>query len=414
MTGFVVVLFCLTYAGMAAGRVPGLRLDRSGIAMIAAVLLVVVGALTDDQIIDSIHFPTLLLLAGLMVFSARVGEAGLYHALSLWIARQAKRPHFLLASTIAITGVLSAFLVNDIVVFAMTPLLCQGLAVRGLDPRPYLFALAGASNSGSAATLIGNPQNIMIGQVGGLDFWAYLAVAAPPAIVSLVLVHATIAFFWRSTLAQGAGADVQRVAVTTASPTIDRTGLIVCGAGAVVLLALFATPLPREISALLIAACVMMSRTIPSRQLLEKIDVPLIILFASLFVVSGAFTATGVPQSAMAWLSGRGLLPEDVTLLALFSLFASNTIGNVPAVVLLLDVWRDIPEGVLIGLAIFSTLAGNLLLVGSLANIIVAERARSLDVELRFRDHARAGIPMTLLSLLFAGLWLAALGYLKY
>ena len=414
MTGFVVVLFCLTYAGMAAGRVPGLRVDRSGIAMIAAVLLVVVGALTDDQIIDSIHFPTLLLLAGLMVFSARVGEAGLYHALSLWIARQAKRPHFLLASTIAITGVLSAFLVNDIVVFAMTPLLCQGLAVRGLDPRPYLFALAGASNSGSAATLIGNPQNIMIGQVGGLDFWAYLAVAAPPAIVSLVLVYATIAFFWRSSLTQGAGADMQRVAVTTASSAIDRTGLIVCGAGAVVLLALFATSLPREISALLIAACVMMSRTIPSRQLLEKIDVPLIILFASLFVVSGAFSATGVPQSAMAWLSGRGLLPEDVTLLALFSLFASNTIGNVPAVVLLLDVWRGIPEGVLIGLAIFSTLAGNLLLVGSLANIIVAERARSLDVELRFRDHARAGIPMTLLSLLFAGLWLAALGYLKY
>lgn len=413
MTTFVVILFCLTYLGMAVGRIPGLRVDRSGIAMIAAVLLIVVGALTDDQIIDSIHFPTLLLLAGLMVFSARVGATGLYEALSLWIDRQSERPHILLASTIAITGVLSAFLVNDIVVFAMTPLLCQGLAVRGLDPRPYLFALAGASNCGSAATLIGNPQNIMIGQVGELGFWSYVGVAALPAIVSLVLVYVTVAFFWRSSLAQGAGDAKQSVDAGTRTANIDRTGLIVCGIGAGILLILFATPVPREISALLIAACIMMSRTISSRELLEKIDVPLIILFASLFIVSGAFSATGVPQTAMAWLSGKGLLPEDVTLLALFSLVASNTIGNVPAVVLLLDVWRDIPEGVLIGLAIFSTLAGNLFLVGSLANLIVAERARSLGVELRFRDHARAGIPMTLLSLVFAGLWLAALGYLK-
>lgn len=144
MTTLVAILFCLTYLGMAAGRVPGLRIDRSGIAMIAAVLLVAAGALTNGQIADSIHFPTLLLLGGLMVLSARVRASGFYDVLALWIARRAG-PLYLLALTIAIAGVLSAFLVNDVVVFAMTPLLCRGLAERRLDPRPYLFGMPRAT-----------------------------------------------------------------------------------------------------------------------------------------------------------------------------------------------------------------------------------------------------------------------------
>ena len=406
MTAFVSILFCLTYLGMAAGRVPGLRIDRSGIAMIAAVLLVAFGALTEGQIRDSIHFPTLLLLAGLMVLSARVRASGFYDALAVWIARRAGRPVYLLALTIAIAGILSAFLVNDVVAFAMTPLLCRGLAARRLDPRPYLFGLAAASNAGSAATLIGNPQNILIGQVGGLDFWAYLGIASVPAIANLVIVFVCIAFFWRTSLAK----EPEDAQIETQA--VDGQGVAISAAGLLLLLVLFVTPLPREISALLVAACLIMSRSIPSRQLLDEIDLPLIILFASLFIVNGAFSATGLPQVGMNKLAGMSLLPDTASLLALFSLGASNTIGNVPAVLLLLNVWHDIPRGVLIGLAILSTLAGNLLLVGSLANLIVAERARGLGVKLLFRDHARAGIPVAAASLAFAGLWLVIWGYL--
>jgi Na+/H+ antiporter NhaD/arsenite permease-like protein len=168
MTFFITILFALTYVGMAIGRVPGSRVDRTGIAMIVAVVLVVAGALPGAEVADAVHFPTLLLLVGLMILSARVGAAGFYDAAAAWIARQAGRPLRLLALTIAIGGALSALLVNDIVVFAMTPLLCAGLAARRLDARPFLFGLAAASNAGSAATLIGNPQNIMIGQVGNL------------------------------------------------------------------------------------------------------------------------------------------------------------------------------------------------------------------------------------------------------
>ncbi len=372
---FVVVVFALTYVGMALGRIPGLRVDRSGIAMVAAVVLVAIGAIPHDQIADTIHFPTLLLMGGLMILSARFGAAGFYDAAAAWIARQAVRPLRLLTLTIASGGLFSALLINDIVVFAMTPLLCAGLAARNLDPRPFLFGLAAASNAGSVATLIGNPQNILIGQVGRLDFWHYLALAIVPAVMALAITFACIAVLWRSALANTAALSSADV------PSFDRRQTGICGVALFALL-LFATSLPREISALLIAAFLIVSRTVPSRQLLDEIDLPLLILFASLFVVNDAFARTGIAEAALRSLASHGWLPDRISLLAPLTLLSSNTIGNVPAVVMLLIVWPGIPSGVLIGLAMLSTLAGNLVLVGSLAvepQQVVSGQAESAD-----------------------------------
>jgi Na+/H+ antiporter NhaD/arsenite permease-like protein len=407
MTSLVTIIFVLTYMGMALGRVPGLKMDRSGIALIAAVILVTIEAIPSGEIADAIHFPTLLLMGGLMILSARVGAAGFYEAAAAWIARQAGQPLRLLALTIAIGGALSALLVNDIVVFAMTPLLCAGLSARKLDPRPFLFALAAASNVGSAATLIGNPQNILIGQVGRLGFWSYSAIAILPAMVGLGIVFLCVSAAWRSSLA----AEARDGALV--APALDRQQAGFCAAALAALLILFTTPLPREISALLVAACLVVSRTLPSRQLLDEIDLPLLILFASLFVVNDAFGRTGLAADALQALVSHGLLPDRVSLLAPISLLLSNTIGNVPAVVMILQVWRGVPEGTLVGIAILSTLAGNLLLVGSLANLIVAERAAMVGVQLSFRDHAKAGVPIALVSMLFAGLWLWATGLMR-
>jgi Na+/H+ antiporter NhaD/arsenite permease-like protein len=406
MTQLIVILFAITYVGMALGRIPGLRVDRAGIAMIAAVVLVAIGAVPIDGLTHAIHFPTLLLLGGLMILSARVGASGFYDAAAVWIAGQAGRPLLLLAVIIAVGGALSALLVNDIVVFAMTPLLCAGLTARGLDPRPYLFGLAAASNAGSAATLIGNPQNILIGQAGNIGFWPYFAGAIVPSIVGCAISFACIALIWRASL----------VAPATEAPreeiSFDRLQIGICAVALAVLLVLFATPLPREVSALLIAACLIISRVLPSRQLFGEIDLPLLILFAALFVVNDAFARTGLPEEAVRQLAAYGLLPDRVAMLEPISLFLSNTIGNVPAVVMILKVWQGIPQGTLVGLAILSTLAGNLFLVGSLANLIVAERARLQGVRLTFADHAKAGVPITVLSMLFAGLWLWLGGYM--
>jgi Na+/H+ antiporter NhaD/arsenite permease-like protein len=270
--------------------------------------------------------------------------------------------------------------------------------------RPFLFGLAAASNAGSAATLIGNPQNILIGQIGRLGFWSYFAIASVPALMGLVVIFGSIALAWRSSLAAVAKDEPAII------PAVDRRQIGFCGVALVVLLVLFATPMPREMSALLVAACLIVSSTLPSRQLLDEIDVPLLILFASLFVVNDAFARTGLAEEALRALASYGLLPDRLSLLTPMTLFLSNTIGNVPAVVMILEVWRGIPEGALVGLAILSSLAGNLFLVGSLANLIVAERASVAGVRLSFRDHAKAGVPITVASMLFAGLGLWAQG----
>ncbi|MBO6560920.1 MAG: anion transporter [Nisaea sp.] len=405
MQTFTILLFALTYLGMAAGRVPGLKIDRAGIALLLAAVAVASGALPPGEVAGAMDFPTLLLLAGLMVLSARVRAAGIYARAALWIGRQSANPHRLLALTIGVGGLLSAVLVNDIVVFAMAPILCTSLAARGLDPRPYLFALAAASNAGSAASLIGNPQNILIGQVGGLGFWSYAASAALPALAALAISYVCIALVWRRHLLA--------VPEVPAAPPADipraeghRGETALCLGALFLLLALFTTPLPREISALLVAGGLMLSRAVPSRQLLDEIDAPLLILFASLFAINGAFALTGLPEAAVAAFAEAGWLPERLSFLLPFTLAASNTIGNVPAVILLLQAWTGLPDGALTALALLSTLAGNLLLVGSLANLIVAERAARSGVMLTFRDHAKAGVPITLLSMGFAALWL--------
>ena len=403
---FTVAIFAATYLGMVFGRLPGFKVDRAGIAMAAAALLAVAGEVDPGTLASALHFPTLLLLAGLMVLSARFEAAGFYNVLVARISQHVARPIVLLALTVAVGGILSALLVNDIVVFAMTPLLCQGLRGRGLDPRPFLAGLAAASNAGAAATLIGAPQNILIGEVGGLDFWTFLVRCGPPALAALVVVFGVVALVWRRELSATPGPPVAM------EVSHDRTQTVTATIAFFVLLVLFATPLPRAESALLVAAALMISRKVASRDTITAINLPLIVLFAGLFVVNDAFAATGLGADALAWLTAHGLLPDRIALLAPLSLVLGNTIGNVPAVMLILSQWRDVSSATLIGLALFSTLAGNLLLVGSLANLIVAERAAAFGVRFSFLDHARAGIPIAVLSMLLAATWLIAGGWM--
>ena len=257
MTYLASIFFALTYPGMALGRIPGLRIDRSGIAMVVAVIIAAIGAIPTDELASAVHFPTLLLLGGLMVLSARVGASGFYDAAAVWIAGQAGRPLRLLALTIVVGGALSAFLVNDIVVFAMTPL-CALVSMREVSIRGRSsLDLQLPATSVSAATLIGNPQNILIGQVGGIGFWPYFADAVTVSLIGLAVSFVCIVFVWRTSLAAPAvDAPLTKVA-------FNRLQTGICGIGVIVLLALFATSLPREVSALLVAACLILSRATP-------------------------------------------------------------------------------------------------------------------------------------------------------
>jgi Na+/H+ antiporter NhaD/arsenite permease-like protein len=349
--------------------------------------------------LGAIDAPTILVLFGLMIMSAQFAASGFYDWCSARISDGAASPVAILALTVAVSGVLSAILANDIVVFAMTPMLVKGLQERGLDPRPYLIALAGGANAGSAATIIGNPQNILIGQVGKLDFWGYSALAVPPALIALVIVFVVVWLVWRRRL-------VAPPASATLMPTLDRIGLTKALVATVVLLALFAAPVPHAVSVLAVAGALLVSRKLLSRDMLGFVDWNLLVLFAGLFVVTSAFAATGLPGQALATLTDAGVSLVSLWTLVPLTLVGSNVIGNVPTVMLILAVAPDLNASTLAALAVLSTLAGNLLIVGSLANIIVVERASRVGLALGFVEHARCGVPMTLLSMAAAALWL--------
>ena len=355
----------------------------------------------------AIDFPTLVVLFGLMILSAQFAACGFYDWCSVRIATAALPPAALLAITVVAAGILSAVLANDVVVFAMTPMLCAGLVRRGLDPRPFVIALAGGANAGSAATIIGNPQNILIGEVGGLEFWRFLAACAPPAVAGLACVFLVVWWQWRTRF---------RVAHTRAElapPALDRPGLVKATVAALLLLVLFATPLPHVEGVLLVAGYLLVSRRLATRTMLGLVDWHLLVLFGGLFVVTAALARTGLPDAAVLWLDARGLATDGLAVLAPLTLVGANTIGNVPLVVLLLSVAPAMSEGAFYALAVLSTLAGNLL-VGSLANIIAVERARDAGVVLTFAEHARCGVPMTLLSLLLALAWIYGMGYADF
>ncbi|MEK8079213.1 SLC13 family permease [Pseudomonas sp. XK-1] len=412
MTFWVVsILFVLTYLGMAAGGIRGLRIDRSWIAGCAAVLLLFTGVQSPREAADHLDAGALLLLLALMLISAQFDFSGVYAWLNQRLAHYAAQPALLLLGVVLLGGVLSALLVNDIVAFALTPLLCHSLLARGLDPRPFLLALALSCNAGSSASLIGNPQNILIGQAGGLDFWSYSWIAAPPALAALTITYGVIWLQWRKRWGTAKPVAQEETPVERIYGTHSYLKPLLAS---LVLLGLFSTNLPREISALLIAALVMISRRVDSRDYVHKVDWNLLLLFAGLFVVTGA--ALSLPQVAgmASNLAGLGLLPEGVISLASASLLASNLIGNVPFVILLLGVQPEASESMRVGLAIMSTLAGNLLLIGSVVNLIVAESARRQGVPLSFVDFARSGVPVTLLSMGVAGLWLVLGGWLPW
>ena len=409
----VLAVFFGVYLGMALGRWPALALDRTGIALCGAILLLFFDGQTGASA-AAIDTGTLAVLFGLMVLSAQFAASGLYEWCAARLAAATASPAVLLALVVAVTGGLSSLLANDIVVFAMTPILCRGLVRAGHDPRPYLLAHAGAANVGSAATLVGNPQNILIGEHGGLDFWHYLAFAAPVSLVGLGVVFLAVWAVWRRQLAGGGGTAGGLKAgapgaIVLEGIAIHRPTLLKGLLATALLLALYATELPRWQSTLLVAGLLLVSRRLSTREMLGSVDWHLLVLFGGLFVVTGAVSTTSLNAELLALLQAGGVSFEEPLLLGAVALVGSNTVGNVPLVILLLQALPGLSQAALYALALLSTFAGNFLVIGSLANLIVVERARQEGVVVGFGDHLRAGVPMTLATLALAYGWLALL-----
>jgi Na+/H+ antiporter NhaD/arsenite permease-like protein len=395
----VMIVFIVVYLGLALGGMPGLALDRTGVALLGAIALLATNQVTTPDLWQAVDLPTIALLFGLMVVSAQFRLGGFYtHLVRRW-AEVDIRPGLLLAGIIGLVGVLSALLANDIVCLAVAPVLVEGCSRRSLNPKPFLLALACSANVGSAATLIGNPQNMLIGQVLDLSFSGYLWEALPPSLVGLAVVWLVVFALYKK--AWTADTPVPKLTAPPFSLWQTSKGLVVLAL--LVIIFLFA-PWPREITALVAGGLLLCSRHMRTREMLGLVDWQLLLLFTCLFIVNYALRNSGRLDQAVQWLAGTGLVLEKPVWLFVLTVPLSNIVSNVPAVMLLLPYATHPLAGPV--LALSSTLAGNLLIVGSIANIIVVDQAAHMGVRITWRDHALVGLPVTVVTLALAGAWL--------
>jgi len=399
----VLSIFLIVYAGMILGEIPGLALDRSGIALLGAIAILAAGRLTLEEAVLAADAHTLALLFGLMVISAQFRLGGFYGDVVKRIAAHSGRTETLLLWVIVAAGALSSVLANDIVCLAMTPMLIAVCLRRRINPVPFLLALACASNIGSAATLIGNPQNMLIGETLRLSFAGYLLDGGPPAVIGLGITWIILRAQWSGRW--DGGVRLKPPADATDPVAFDRLQTM---KGIVLLIAVVAaflfTSWPRDIVALTAAGVLLLSRRMASREMVGLVDWHLLVLFVGLFVVNEAVDRAGLLQNFYAWLTSSGINLMQPQWLFAVTPVLSNLVSNVPAVMLLLPASSGPHAGAVLALA--STLAGNLLIVGSIANIIVVEQARTQGVTIDWRMHAKSGVPVTLATLAVAGAWL--------
>jgi len=395
-------IFILTYAGMALGRIPGLRLDRAGVALTGAAMMMAAGALSPQEAYRAFDMDTIVLLLGMMIVVAHLKLSGFFRLVAGSALTRAHSPRLLLAAVVVTAGTLSAFLVNDAVCLVMAPLVIEVTRALRRDPLPYLLALAMAANVGSTATITGNPQNMIIGAVSHIPYTVFAAVLAPVAAASLVLVIIVISVASRREFR-----DRQRLVADPPPARVHKPQMIKVLLVTLGVVGLFFAGMPVAQAAILGGALLLVTRAIKVRKVYREIDGALLLMFAGLFVVVAGAEKMLLSPDVIAAVQGMHL--ENAWALTGVTAVLSNIISNVPAVLALKPFVAglgDEPRAWLT-IAMSSTLAGNFTLVGSVANLIVAERARAAGIEISFFAYCRAGIPLTLLTLALGAWWLS-------
>ncbi len=410
------VIALVTFVALAMGEIPRLKLNRATIAMIGAGAVLVFGVLTLSEAERTIDLGTLILLLSMMIINAVLELSGFFTWVGEVVIERANAPTALLILVVVTAGALSMLFLNDPVCVMLTPLVCGVVLRLKRNPMPYLIALACAANVGSVATITGNPQNILIGASSGIGYLYWLSRLGPVAAVGLAVVFAVIWLLYPQEFrgAQDAAHEADQSAIVApqhegapitlaqAEATIYastlRKSLIVIA----LMLIAFLAGVNVTVAAFVAACAILISRRFESARILALVDWPLLVMFGGLFVVTGALEVTGV--SAQLFELVKPLAFAGVAPLALVTTLLSNLISNVPAVLLfrpLVPQFAD-PTQAWLTLAAASTLAGNLTLIGSVANLIVAEQALKFGVKLTFMEYLRPGLIITALTLIAA------------
>jgi Na+/H+ antiporter NhaD/arsenite permease-like protein len=401
VTGALVV-FCVTYLVIASRQLAILKLDRPGGALIGAVAMVVVAGMPMEEAFLAVKLDVIALLLGVLIIAAYLQEAKFFRRASYTVLTRSKSARSLLWGLVFVSGGLSAFLVNDTVCVVLTPLVLAVVVEANLPALPYLLALATGSNIGGAVTFSGNPQNMIVGHAaaGHPSFAQYFALALPAGIACLAANAALLAWLFRRELPTGPIGER-----APPKPALDR---VLAAKGLAALLA-FATMSLAGVAlpgaALTAAAALMLVARIEPKRVVERVDWQLLLFFAGLFVVVAGLARTGALErgfDTVAPLVARGDATGDAAFVGL-AVVGSNLVSNVPLVMIAVEWVPRMPDPAWgwVLLAFASTLAGNLTLFGSVANIIVMEGAGPRG-EIGFLRFLRYGLPITLVSLVVA------------
>jgi Na+/H+ antiporter NhaD/arsenite permease-like protein len=405
MSWLGILIFVGTYVLISMRRLSFLKIDRPAAALLGAVLCVVTRVSSPAEAAAAVDGSTLLLLFGVMGMGAFLSVDGFFDDAEANLVALAKTPRRLIGLLVWGSGLLSAFITNDAVCVLGAPLVVRLVQRHRLPPLPFLLALATAANTGSAATLVGNPQNMLCAMLGHLSYREHFLLVGPVALVGLGINHALLLWVFGPQLVGALGP------VPETRPWLNRRTRISIGV-------ILATAVAYTIGAHLawsaaagLVAMMLLHRR-DTRTLWRHIDWSILLFFAGLFVVVDAFLRSGGP----AWLFARFPVTADIGGLASYFrvasvfLVGSNIVSNVPFILVVKSQMAHLPDPRLGWelLAMASTFAGNLTLLGSVANIIVAENARELG-GIGFLSYLRIGLPVALLTTIFGTLWLVAL-----
>jgi Na+/H+ antiporter NhaD/arsenite permease-like protein len=388
-------IFASSYLALALGKVPGLSIDRAGVALVGACLMVASGALQLDDAYKAIDIDTITLLLGMMIIVANLRLSGFFTLMTAWAMQRAHRPLTLLAAITGVSGISSAFLVNDATCLILTPLVLELTLALKRRPLPYLLAVAMASNVGSVATITGNPQNIMISSISRIPYLDFSAALAPVALIGLVLTIALIALLHLDEFRSR-----ERVEPRAPRLRINRPLMLRALVTTVITIGLFFSGQPPAEAAVVMGALLLLTRRVKSARIYAEIDWSLLLMFAGLFIiVAGAkralLTADIVQQVSRLHL-------DHVPVLTGVTAVLSTLVSNVPAVLVMRPFVDALPDQrtAWLVMAMASTLAGNFIVLGSVANLIVVEKAAAKGVRVSPWDYFRVGAPLTIVTLI--------------
>jgi Na+/H+ antiporter NhaD/arsenite permease-like protein/uncharacterized membrane protein (UPF0127 family) len=388
------IIFIITYLFIGLRQIPRLHIDRPAGALVGAVLMVVFGVLTLDQAFSAIDMHTLLLLLGMMIITVYLRTAGFFELAADRILSWSKTPFHLLVLVALSSGLLSALFVNDTICLLYTPIILEVSVQRSLNPMPYLLALATSSNIGSVMTVTGNPQNMLIGMYSRIPYLSFLGALFPVALAGIAVSIAVIWFVYRREMrAERFEHPPAMPEYWVRRPLLMKT-LLVCGA----VIFSFSLGYPYSLVAAAGGGLLLLIGGVNTGKILEGVDWTLLLFFSGLFVVMHGVEVSGLAAALIEKAGNLTALSPlgRVAGLSAVSVLLSNLVSNVPAVMLLKPLIQSLGGGHILwlALAMSSTLAGNLTLIGSVANLIVAQQARK-HVEIGFMEYFRVGALIT-------------------